>query len=122
MDAKEKARFITAFAFYRIKQKDVVSNQTLKPAILYVVQGQLIAKNRQEQRVIESGAIYNLEGFIFNQGSPDNIYCLSTEATVLVVDRSLLENSFKFETYRALMKVLLGHLAALHKKQPSEAE
>jgi hypothetical protein len=52
MDAKEKAKFTSYFPFYRIKQKDLISNQSLKPAVIYLVQGQLIAKNKQEQRII----------------------------------------------------------------------
>jgi hypothetical protein len=108
MDSKEKLKFFTYFPFYRIKQKDVISNRTLRPSLVYVVQGQLIAKSKEEQRIIESGCMYNIEGFIFSQSSPENVYCLSSEATVIVIDRTILENSFNYETYRALMKILMN--------------
>lgn len=47
MDSKEKSKFFSYFPIYRIKQKDLLSNQTLKPSLIYVIQGQLIAKNKQ---------------------------------------------------------------------------
>ena len=78
MDVKEKNKFFAYFPFYKLKQKDVVANSTSKPSLLYLVQGQLIAKVKQNSKIIESGNLYNTEGFIFNQNSGENVYCLSS--------------------------------------------
>jgi hypothetical protein len=72
--------------------------------------------------VVESGTVYNLEGFIFGQNSQENVYCLSNEAILLPIDKALMENSFKLETLRALMRLLLGQWTLLHKKLSEEEE
>lgn len=96
MDSKEKIKFFTYFPIYRIKQKDMIANQTLRSSLIYVIQGQIIAKTKQEQSIIESGSMHNIEGFIYSQNSTENVYCLSNDATVIVVDKQILQNSFKF--------------------------
>ena len=78
MDLTEKNKFFAYFPFYKLKQKDLVTNITSKPSLFYLVQGQLVAKVKQDSRVIESGSLYNTEGFIFNQNSGENVYCLSS--------------------------------------------
>lgn len=78
MDVKEKNKFFAYFPFMKLKQKDIVANSTSKPSLVYLVQGQLVAKVKQDSRVIESGNLYNTEGFIFNQNSGENVYCLSS--------------------------------------------
>lgn len=52
MDAKEKSKFFAYFPFYKLKQKDIVANTTSRPSLFYLVQGQLVAKVKQDSRVI----------------------------------------------------------------------
>jgi hypothetical protein len=39
--------------------------------------------------------MHNVEGFIFNQTSVENVYCLSNEAIVTIIDKSTLVRMFK---------------------------
>lgn len=45
----------------------MIANNTSRPCLIYVLQGQLIIKNKQQQQILESGSMYNVEGFIYNQ-------------------------------------------------------
>ena len=40
------------FPYYVGKQKDILMNSYIKPSLLYVVNGQVISKNKGEQKVI----------------------------------------------------------------------
>jgi len=46
MDIKDKIKFLRYFPFLRVNQKDVIANSTSKPYLLYIIQGQLIAKTK----------------------------------------------------------------------------
>lgn len=48
MDSKEKAKFHSYFPYYKIKQKDMVANNTSKPYLIILWDGQLIAKNKYD--------------------------------------------------------------------------
>jgi hypothetical protein len=52
MDTKDKAKFLKYFPFLRVNQKDQIINNTSKPYLLYVLQGQLIAKSKPESKII----------------------------------------------------------------------
>jgi hypothetical protein len=53
-------------------------NSHLKASLIYVVNGQIIAKNKKEQKIIESGHMYNMEGFMLKEQINENVYCLSS--------------------------------------------
>jgi hypothetical protein len=46
MDAKEKLKFQNYFPYYKIKQKDIVANNTSRPYLILLLEGQLIVKNK----------------------------------------------------------------------------
>lgn len=81
-----------------------------KPHLLYVVHGQLIAKNKQESTIIKSGSLYNAEGVVMNSAGQDNVYCLSSEAYIMLIDKNILQNSFKPETFKLFLKIVLSDL------------
>ena len=60
MDLREKMKFTTYFPFYKIKQKELIMNSQMKPSLLYVVNGEVIAKNKMEQTIIKGGQMFNL--------------------------------------------------------------
>ena len=39
--------------------------------------------------------MYNQEGYIFNQIPIENLYCLSNEAIVSIIDKNIFLQSFK---------------------------
>jgi hypothetical protein len=39
--------------------------------------------------------MHNLENFIFDQTSQENVYCFSTEAVILLIDKQILKKNFK---------------------------
>ena len=39
--------------------------------------------------------MFNMEGFILKEHVNENVYCLSSEAIVLVISKELLENNFR---------------------------
>jgi len=53
-------KFGSFFPFYAVKQKELIANSTLKPYLLYVIQGNVTAKIKQEQKIIEAGKFYNI--------------------------------------------------------------
>ena len=71
------------------------------------MQGQAIAKTKQDQKMIESGKFYNIENFIFEQSCQENVYCLSSEAVILIIDKEILQNNFKSQTFKLLLAILI---------------
>ena len=66
LDLRDKRLFSAYFPYYSIRQKDLIMNSTSQPCLVYVIQGQLVAKKSGSQSIIDAGAMYNQEGFLFN--------------------------------------------------------
>ena len=60
-----------------------------------------------------------MEGFILKEQLYGNVYCLSSEATVLVVSKEILENNFKNETFNFVNNIVIK---SLEKKYPKKEE
>ena len=54
--------------------------------------------------------MFNQEGFIFNQIPSDNVYCLSSDAIVTIVDKHVFIQSFKTQTFKAFSKIVLSQV------------
>ena len=122
MDLREKMKFTSYFPFYKIKQKELIMNSQMKPSLLYVVNGEVIAKNKMEQTIIKGGQMFNLEGFLLNQSIKENIYCLSSEANILIIEKRLLQQNFKIETFNDVMKIVLKQVEKKYKKDEEKSQ
>ena len=92
-----------------------------KGYLLYVIRGQLIAKSKQKSKIIETGQIYQPETFLLNEQSENNVYCLSTDADILLVSRTVLQNNFKTETFKSLLKIALNSLNKMYQSEDIHA-
>ena len=45
----------------------MVMNGSLRASLLYVVHGQVVAKSKMEQNIIEAGKMFNTEGFLLKE-------------------------------------------------------
>ena len=61
----------------------------------------------------------NMEGFILKEQLYGNVYCLSSEAIVLVISKEILENNFKNETFNFVINIVMK---SLEKKYPKKEE
>lgn len=116
LDFKEKFKFTSYFPFYSVKQKDILVNNHSKGYLLYVVHGQAIAKNKQKSTIIEGGQLYNTEGFLLDESPQENVYCLSSEAEIILIRKSLIEQNFKPDTFKGVTKIVLADLTKKYKK------
>ena len=66
--------------------------------------------------------MFNLEGFLLNQSIKENIYCLSAEANILIMEKRLLEQNFKIETFNDVMKIVLKQVEKKYKKDEEKSQ
>jgi hypothetical protein len=63
---------------------------------MLILSGQLIAKRKQSQsEILEAGSLYNIFPFLLDTTHQENVYCLSSEAIVLIINKNVLKNTFK---------------------------
>lgn len=67
LDLREKMKFTSYFPFYKLKQKELIMNSYMRPSLLYVINGEVVAKNKMEKTIIKGGQMFNLEGFLLNE-------------------------------------------------------
>ena len=73
---------------------------------MIVLRGELIIKGN-EKKFIKPGDIYNAEGFLLNYSKNENIYCLSDEAILMLIDRNFFLKKMKSQTVFAFMNFLM---------------
>jgi len=93
----------------------MLMNSFLKPSLLYVVNGQTVAKNKGEQKLIEGGRFYNSEGWLLNEKIKENVYCLSSEVIFVLIDKQMLQENFKATTFNNIMKLALKDIDSKYK-------
>ena len=58
-----------------------------------------------------------MEGFVLKEQLNGNVYCLSSEAIVLVINKEIFENNFKNETFNFVINIVMK---SLEKKYPKK--
>ena len=79
-----------------------------------VLKGELIVKG-SEKKSLRTGDIYNREGFLLNYTTNEKIYCLSEEATILLINRKQFLNKVKSQTFFKVSHFLLRQEINEHK-------
>jgi hypothetical protein len=110
MEAKEKARFIQYFPFFKLRQKDQLVAAQSRPFLLVVLQGELVVRGG-ERKVVGVGQTYGAESFLMGETALGSIYCLSGEAFVLIFDKETLSLTFSSKIFNAAVRIAIAEMA-----------